>query len=379
MLNPYEVARPGRTNPVSMDYPARLDRVRAAMSREAVDLLAVPPGDDLKYLTGFTPLADERACYLFLAEGHGLFLVPELNANQSERHIRQPFVTYGDAQGPAQALDAAREKFSAPRRIAVGDTMRADAVLLLQGTWPDAAFVPASTVLAELRMRKAADEIAALRGAARSADAATVAAWAACRAGVTERDVARAAEEAFRRAGAPEVTFTVIASGPNSAFPHHHTSERTLRSGEPVLLDLGSRLDGYCSDITRMAFLGKPPARFMEIHRVVDEAVSAALDAIRPGTLIKDVDLAARRVIERAGYGEQFTHRTGHGIGLSGHEPPSITHTNELPLEAGMAFSVEPGIYLPGEFGVRLEEIVVVTNSGVEVLSRLPREARIIE
>lgn len=361
-----------------MDYVVRLERVRQAMAGSEVDLLAIPPGDDLKYLTGFTPLADERPCYLFLAEGRGLFLVPELNANQSERHIRQPFVTYGDAQGPAKALDAAREQFPAPRRIAAGDTMRADALLLLQGIWPEAAFVPTSTILAELRMRKTADEIAALRKAARTADAAVAAAWDACRAGTTERDVARAADEAFRRAGAPEVTFTVIASGPNSTFPHHHTSERALRSGEPVLLDLGSRLDGYCSDITRMAFLGEPPARYADIHRTVNEAVEAALSVIRPGTPVKEVDLAARRVIERAGFGERFTHRTGHGIGLSGHEAPSITHTNALPLEAGMAFSVEPGIYLPGEFGVRLEEIVAVTDSGVEVLSRLPREARII-
>lgn len=343
-----------------------------------IDLLAIPPGDDLRYLTGFTPLADERPCYLFLGEGRGLFLVPELNAAQAERHIRQPFVTYSDAQGPSKALDAARERFPAPRRIAVGDTMRADAVLLLQHTWPEATFSAASTLLAPLRMRKAADEIDALRRAARTADAATEAAWAACRAGITERDVARAAEEGFRRAGAPEVTFTVVASGPNSAFPHHHTSERALRSGEPVLLDLGSRLDGYCSDITRMAFLGKPPARYAEIHRVIDEAVEAALHVIRPGTPIKEVDLAARRVIERAGYGEHFTHRTGHGIGLSGHEPPSVTHTNEMPLEAGMAFSVEPGIYLPGEFGVRLEEIVIVIDSDAEVLSRLPREVKLV-
>jgi len=361
-----------------MDYAARLDRLRRAMAANGISLLAVPPGDDLKYLTGFSPLADERPCYLFLSEGAGLFLVPELNANQSERHIRQPFVTYSDAQGPARALEAAREQFRSARTVAVGDTMRADALLHLQRTWPQASFIPASTVLAPLRMRKAGDEIDALRRAARTADAATEAAYAASRPGASEEQVAQAAGEGFRRAGAAEVTFTTVGSGPNSAFPHHHTSARPLHPGEPVLYDLGSRVDGYCSDITRMAFLGTPSPRYMEIHRIVDDAVRAALEVIRPGTPIREVDLAARRVIERGGFGKHFTHRTGHGIGLSGHELPSITHTNEMPLEAGMAFSVEPGIYLPGEFGVRLEEIVVVTDRGAEILSGLSRDVKII-
>lgn len=152
-----------------------------------------------------------------------------------------------------------------------------------------------------------------------------------------------------------------------------------MRAGEPVLCDLGSRVAGYSSDITRMAFLGTPPQRYREIHGVVEEAVQAALAVIRPGVAIKDVDRAARGVIERAGYGPQFVHRTGHGIGLSEHEPPSITHTNAMPLEAGMTFSVEPGIYLSGEFGVRLEEIVVVTPRGPDVLSRLSRDVKIVE
>ncbi|OLD59708.1 MAG: hypothetical protein AUI83_02895 [Armatimonadetes bacterium 13_1_40CM_3_65_7] len=144
-----------------------------------------------------------------------------------------------------------------------------------------------------------------------------------------------------------------------------------------MLFDLGSRVDGYCSDITRMAFLGEPPARYRDVHRAVEAAVQNALAVIRPGVPINEVDLAARRTIEQAGYGPNFMHRTGHGIGLTEHEPPSVTQANALPLEDGMAFSVEPGIYLPGEFGVRLEEIVVVTAQGAEVLSRLPRDVKV--
>ena len=363
---------------VAMDYAARLERIRRMMAERSIALLAVAPGDDLKYMTGFSPVADERPCYLFVSDRAGLFLVPELNADQSERHIRQPFVTYRDAQGPAKALRAAREQFTTPRAIAVGDTMRADALLLLQSIWPDASFTPGASVLAAVRMRKSAEEVEALRKAARTADASVEAAYAATRPGVSEEHVALAAGDGFRRAGANEVMATIVGSGPNSAFPHHHTSGRTLASGEPVLYDLGSRVDGYHSDITRMAFLGRPAARYLEIHRIVDDAVRAALEVIRPGTPIKEIDLAARSVIERAGFGEHFTHRTGHGIGLSGHELPSVTQTNDMALEPGMTFSVEPGIYLPGKFGVRLEEIVVVTDRGADVLSRLPREVRVV-
>jgi Xaa-Pro aminopeptidase len=361
-----------------MDYADRANRVREAMQAAGIDLLAVPPGDDLRWLAGFSPVADERACYLFLADRGGLFLVPELNAVQSERHIRQPFVTYSDATGPARALAAAREQLPAPRVVAVGDTMRADAFLLLQQTWRDARYLPGAAVLAPLRMRKSGEEIAALQRAAATADAAVEAAIKACHPGATELEVARAADEGFRRAGAPEVMATIVGSGPNSAFPHHHSGTRALENSEPVLLDLGSRVDGYCSDITRMAFLGTPSDRYREIHGIVEDAVAAALEVIKPGAAISAVDSAARRTIEQAGYGEQFVHRTGHGIGLSGHEPPSITHTTETALEEGMAFSVEPGIYLTGEFGVRLEEIVVVTGSGCEVLSRLSREVRLV-
>ena len=348
------------------------------MARGGIDLLAIPPGDDLRYLAGFSTVADERPCYLFITADAALFLVPELNAQQASAHIHDPTMTYGDSEGPANALTAGRQRLGARRRIGAGDTMRADALLLLQQQWRDAQFVPASIVLAPLRMRKSSEEIEALRRAAATADAAVQAAWRACRPGVTEADIAAAVDAGFRAAGATEVRSAIVGSGPNSAFPHHHTGTRRTQAGEPVLFDLGSRVDGYCSDITRMALLGEPSARYQQLHRAVEEAVQKALAVVRPGVPIKDVDLAARRTIEEAGYGPNFVHRTGHGIGLSEHEPPSVTHANNLPLEEGMAFSVEPGIYLPGEFGVRLEEIVVVTARGADVLSRLPRDLKVI-
>ena len=347
------------------------------MAQSEIDLLAIPPGDDLFYLLSYTPHLDERPCYLFVTQGDALFLVPELNAAEAAPHVPFPTVTYSDAAGPQEALRGARMRLGARRQIAVGDTMRADALLLLQGTWGEARFMPGALVMVPLRMIKSPEEIALLRRAAATADAAVQAVFEACGAGLREMDLAHVAEEAFRSLGVQQVPFAIIGSGPNSAFPHHQSSSRVLQTGEPVLVDVGGRLEGYMSDITRMAFVGTPTPRYREVHAVVEEAVTAALAMVRPGVAIREVDLAARRVIERDGYGAFFTHRTGHGIGITGHELPSITHTNEMPLEAGMAFSVEPGIYLVGEFGVRLEEIVVVTERGGERLSALGRDVKI--
>ncbi|MDQ7850157.1 MAG: Xaa-Pro peptidase family protein [Armatimonadota bacterium] len=357
---------------------SRIEQARRRLEAEGGGVLVLPPGDDLFYLLGYTPHPDERPCYLFLSPEEVLFLVPELNAAEAAPHVPFPTITYADAQGPRAALREAHRRLGAPPLVAVGDTMRADALLLLQELWPQARFIPGGRVMAPLRMVKSAQEIAALHRAAATADAAVEAVFTAAGPGMREADLKRVAEDAFYAAGAQEVPFAIIAAGANSAFPHHSTSTAVGRAGDPILVDLGSRVDGYMSDITRMAFLGPPSARYREIHMLVEEAVRAALEAIRPGVPIREVDLAARRVIERAGYGDRFTHRTGHGIGVSVHEAPSVTCTNEQALEAGMTFSVEPGIYLPGEFGVRLEEIVVVTAQGPQILSRLPREVRVL-
>jgi len=363
-----------------MDYAARVDNARQRMTAQRIDLLAVAPGDDLRYLCGYSPHADERPCYLMLNAGAAAFVVPSLNAAQAARHISVPTLVYTDADGPAAALAGAKQALggASPARLAVGDTMRADFVLTLAGVFPDAQLVLGSEVLAYLRMRKSPEEIEALRRSARHADQAIRDAWAACRVGATEQEIADAAAAAFRRSGSQAVLFTGVASGPNGAFPHHSPSGRRLAAGDAVTLDLGGLLDGYASDITRMACLGAPSARYQEVHRTVEAAVQAALRAVRPGAPLKDVDLAARGVIERAGLGEYFTHRVGHGLGISGHELPSVTHLNEMRIDAGFVFSVEPGIYIPGELGVRLEEIVYVGPDGAHVLSQLPRDVHVV-
>jgi Xaa-Pro aminopeptidase len=359
-------------------HTERVARTRARMKATGITLVGLPPGDDLFYLVGYSPHADERPCYLFLTGAEAVFLVPELNAGQARTQVDLPFLTYTDAEGPSRALAGARDRLGTPERVAVGDTMRADFLLLLQTLWPKSAFVAGAEVMAPVRMLKTADEIEVMRRSAATADVATDAGFAASRPGATETTVARAIQDAFAVQGAKSSGPAIVGGGPNSAYPHHSSGDRPLQKEQPVLLDLGARLDGYSSDITRMGYLGEPPARYRETHAVVEQAVRAAMDAVKPGTPLSAVDRAARGVIEAAGYGKYFTHRTGHGIGITGHEPPSVTHTNDMPMQEGMMFSIEPGIYLEGEFGIRLEEIVLVTANGAERLSALPREVRVL-
>jgi Xaa-Pro aminopeptidase len=174
------------------------------------------------------------------------------------------------------------------------------------------------------------------------------------------------------------VEFTIVGSGPNAASPHHEVSERMIAAGDAVVLDFGGRMAGYCSDITRTVVVGEPPQDLAHVHGVVREAQKAGVAAVRPGASCEDVDRAARAVIEAAGYGERFIHRTGHGIGLEIHETPYIVQGNPTPLEAGMTFSVEPGVYLPERLGVRIEDIVAVTADGVERFNEAPRDLTVV-
>jgi Xaa-Pro aminopeptidase len=216
-----------------------------------------------------------------------------------------------------------------------------------------------------------------LRINANQADIAMETAWNMIAPGITEEEVALAIQNSFsNQEASPQ--FSIVASGFNSAFPHHQTGSRILKEGDVIVIDLGGKFEGYASDITRMATLGSPPNDYTLVHQIVDDAVRAALAAALPGETAKNVDKAARDVIEKAGYGDFFVHRTGHGLGSEIHEPPFITSTSETILEAGMVFSIEPGIYMPDKFGVRLEEIVILKEDGPEILSKLSRKLKLI-
>jgi Xaa-Pro aminopeptidase len=357
------------------DTPARLGALRERMAAAGIDLLALGPGPNMHWALGFHTHPDERPCLLLVAAGGAGLLMPALNAADARARSDLPMWTWADAEGPDAALQQALADLRATtaRRVAVDETMRTDFSLLLLDALPQAGHAFARDTLGPLRMRKDAAEQDALRMNAAIADAAVTAMAAALRPGMTEADLAAVATGIFRDHGATPM-FTIVGAGPNGAHPHHHTGDTVIRDGDVIVIDIGARKGAFSSDITRMAAVGRPPADYARVHDVVERAVQAALAAARPGARAHEVDRAARGVIADAGYGDFFVHRTGHGMGLEGHEPPWISESSDTILEPGMVFSIEPGIYIPGRFGLRLEDIVILQEDGPEVLSRLPRD-----
>jgi Xaa-Pro aminopeptidase len=284
-------------------------------------------------------------------------------------------IPWSDDAGPRGALARALDELDGrdPSVLAADAAMRADALLLLQETAQPEGSINADELMGALRMRKSEREIQALARAAAQADRAMTAGIDACRPGASEREVAQIIAQYFRDDGAEEVNATLVASGPHSAFPHHEAGDRQLQLDDTVVIDVVATLDGYKSDITRTVHLGEPTSELREVYDTVLEANRRGREAARAGARACDVDRATRSVIEAAGYGPAFFHRTGHGLGMDTHEPPWISATSAQVLEPGMVFSVEPGIYLQGRFGVRIEDIVVVTDEACRVLTGLDR------
>jgi Xaa-Pro aminopeptidase len=265
--------------------------------------------------------------------------------------------------------------------IAVDDHMWATRVFTLQDALPKARLRAAGRLLADLRLIKGGDEIASLRQAGAAIDRVHRRMGEFLKVGVTERAAAAAIDDAIIEEGHATADFAIVGSGPNGASPHHGVSDRVIEAGDPVVVDIGgSTADGYCSDSTRTYAVGaEPPAEFAEYFAVLREAQRAQCDHARPGVAAESVDRVGRTIIANAGYGEYFVHRTGHGIGLETHEEPYIVEGNTLALEPGMAFSIEPGIYLPGRHGARIEDIVVTTADGIERLNTSPRDLTVLE
>jgi Xaa-Pro aminopeptidase len=271
-------------------------------------------------------------------------------------------------------------------RVAVSDTMLAMHLLAIQhALGSNARFSRASAVLRDLRMIKDADEIALLGEAAHAADRVVAQIAAGRLVGRTEVDVAAEVRQRLVHEGHEAAQFAIVGSGPNSASPHHDASERVIRTGEPIVLDIGGTLGGYGSDVTRTIWVSGgdaskgPDDRFRALFDVLFRAQSTATAAVRPGVACESIDATARSIIDDAGYGEAFFHRTGHGIGLEGHEEPYLIAGNGLPMRAGMTFSVEPGIYLQGTYGARIEDIVVCGDDGPLVLNEAPRELLVVD
>ncbi|WP_405856236.1 Xaa-Pro peptidase family protein [Streptomyces sp. NBC_01515] len=367
------------TEPPASLYPAdRLHRAQQATARAGLDALLISPGADLRYLTGYDAKPLERlTCLVLPADSDPFLLVPaleELAAKASPAGDLGIEITgWGETDDP-YALVAARLP-ARTARVGVDNRMWAEKTIAFRTQLPGASQELAGAVLNELRMRKTPQEAAALSRAGAAIDRvhARMGEW--LRAGRTEREVGRDIADAIIAEGHIRVDFVIVGSGPNSASPHHELSDRTIRPGDPVVVDIGgTTLDGYCSDSTRVYAVGEPPAEFRRLHDVLLGAQRAQTDAVRPGITAGQLDAVGRDIITDAGYGPHFIHRTGHGIGLESHEEPYIVTGNPLPLAPGMAFSVEPGIYLPGRYGARIEDIVICTEAGGERLNRTPRD-----
>ncbi|WP_431953049.1 M24 family metallopeptidase [Actinacidiphila sp. bgisy167] len=358
--------------------PQRLELARKAAADAGLDALLVTPGPDLRYLTGYHAHLTERlVCLALPVLGDPFLAVPHLERPGAEASplgaLGVEVVGWGETEDPYALV--ARRLPPGIARVAVDNHMWAEKVLAFRAALPGAEQSLAGDLLREARMRKSPAEIDALRRAAGAIDRVhrRMGEW--LRAGRTEREVARDVAEAVLEAGHTTVDFVIVASGPNGASPHHEISDRVIRAGDPVVVDIGGTTpEGYCSDSTRTYAVGEPHAAFREMYEVLRRAQHAQTDAVRPGITAEELDAVGRDIIAAAGFGEHFIHRTGHGIGLETHEEPYIVAGSSRPLEPGMAFSVEPGIYLPDRFGARIEDIVVCTPEGGERLNQTSRD-----
>ncbi len=342
-----------------------------------MDALLVGPGADLRYLVDHEAPPLERLTLLLVPrEGEPALVLPQLEAPlAAEAGAHAELLAWSETQDPvAMVVDRLRETGAHRGTLAVQDRLWTMFTLALQEALPEARWVPGSRVMRELRLRKEPGEIAALHAAGAAIDHVHAQVPELLRAGRTEREVA-ADLDALIREDHDVVNFVIVGSGPNGASPHHEAGSRRLEKGDAVVIDIGGTRAGYCSDMTRDYVVGHEPYGYGALHQVLETAQQAAVDAVAPGVTAEAIDVAARRVIEEAGYGDQFIHRTGHGIGIEEHEEPWIVAGNDLVLEAGMAFSVEPGIYVPDRYGSRIEDIVVVTETGVERCNHRPRHA----
>lgn len=359
--------------------PTRLDRARSAAATAGLDALLIAPGSDLRYLLGASGTSFERLTCLVLPVGEAtpVLVVPKLEApgyaDVAFDSLGVELATWVDGEDP-YALVASL--LGRPARVAVGDVMPALHVLALRGALPDADQTLAGPVLRELRMRKDAAEIDALRAAGAAIDRVHARMGELLRVGRTEAEVGADIAAAIVEEGHTTAEFVIVGSGPNGASPHHDVSDRVIEAGDVVVIDIGGPIRaGYNSDCTRTYAMGEPrDADVAGTYAVLREAQRAAVESVRPGVAAQRIDATAREIIADAGFGEFFIHRTGHGIGLDVHEEPYIVAGNDLALEPGMAFSVEPGIYQPGRWGARIEDIVVVTDIGFEALNTRPHE-----
>lgn len=366
-------------------FADRLARAQQRLGEAEFDGLLVGPGPDLAYLTGYALEPSERLTLLVVGATRPTVVVPRLERSAAEAGIRNDvdIAWWHETEDPSELV--VRLLGRPPGAVAVSDRLWTSHFLRLQRAIPSARFEPASTILRELRMRKDADEVELLRLAAQAADRVVDQIAAGRLVGRTEADVAREVRQRLVDEGHDAASFAIVASGSNSASPHHEAGDRVIQAGEPIVLDIGGTLGGYGSDITRTLWVtggdaeNAPHDDFRQLYDVLHRSQQEATRAVRPGVPCERIDAVARGIIDAAGFGDAFIHRTGHGIGLEGHEEPYLVAGSTIRLEPGMAFSVEPGIYIEGRHGARIEDIVVCGEDGPQVLNETSRALRVVD
>ncbi len=354
----------------------RLPQILAAADAAGLDAVALVPGPSMVYATGMSFFLSERPVIALLAvDDAPCIVLPELEAGKAREVGFRPF-PYNDEDGYAMAFHEACAALElADARLGVEALrMRVLEARILERYAPQVDLVPVDDLIAELRMTKEPGEIESMKRAVRVAEKAFLYWLPTLRAGISEREAASRLVSALLANGADGLAFDpIVASGPRGALPHAVPGDRLFQAGDWIVVDWGARVGGYVSDLTRAVTLGSPSDTLLRIHAIVAEANAAGRAAVAPGVEACEVDAATRRVVDAAGYGPRFFHRTGHGIGLEEHEPPYLVKGSWLLLRPGMTFTVEPGIYLEGVGGVRIEDDVVVTEDGMATLSSLPR------
>jgi Xaa-Pro aminopeptidase len=348
-------------------YEKRLSRVRTAMHENGLDTLIVTPGAAMRYLTGFSEPGSRFLALVVPDDSPWLFVTPALNAAQVRQNPAEisDIRVWDDAQGWETLLaQVGKDLMLDIGIVGLDDDMPARFTLKIQELMPTTLLKLAGAALAPLRSVKDALELAALQHAANATDELIQVAYNACKVGASEREISSAIGQHIALGGHEDSFAPIIGAGVNGASPHHNTGKTKVKRGDVVILDFGAMTDGYHGDITRTVAVGEASDETKRVYDIVYRAYSAGVAAVQPGATAHDVDAAARQVIADAGYGEFFIHRTGHGIGLDDHETPYILAGNYTPLQPGHCFSIEPGIYLPGKFGVRLENIVTVRDNG---------------
>jgi Xaa-Pro dipeptidase len=357
----------------------RLTKLMEQASSRGFDAVALVPGPNLFYLTGLSfHLSERPVVVMFPVNKTPAIVVPAFEASKVEStSIGMDVFPYTDEEGYTGAFQNACAALGLAGRTIGAEAfkMRLVEAHLLEQYAPGCQLVPAEDALAELRMRKDAHELEQMRRAIAITETALRTTMQRVKVGTTEKEVAATLMVEMLQGGGEGMSFPpIVVAGPNAALPHATPSERPIQPGETIVVDCGATVGGYAADITRTFAIGELEPEMARVYEVVRAANSAGRAAVRPGVTAEEVDQAARAVIEEAGYGEYFTHRTGHGLGLETHEPPYIVAGNEQTLEPGMTFTVEPGVYLPGRGGVRIEDDVVVTADGAESLTTFARE-----